>query len=419
MHDTIVTTGARRRLIWTLFVGQSLIGAGMFAAVTLMSIAAVELSGSASAAGLPSTSLLIGRAISAYPVGWLMSRYGRRPGLVLGYALAVLGFVFGAATLIMQSFIGFCLAAALIGMGRAVSDQSRYAAADVEVPERKAKAISTVVLAGVVGAIIGPLLVAPSGEFVERRGFDAFIGPYVVGAVLSLLALLLTEFLLRPDPMSIARTIGSDTTDQKQNDIGRSVREILKLRYVQVAVAALVIGQLVMTLIMVITPLHMDDHAHSFQSISLVIMAHTIGMFAPSALTGRLVNRFGAYLIILVGALILAISAILAPLSNEMLPLAFALFLLGLGWNFCFIAGSSLLTVGLVTGEEGRIQGASEVLVALASGAGSLSTGAIFAGGGMTGVSMVGLALTLAFGVLAVLANQRRGLEQSLVEHQG
>ncbi len=419
MHETVVTLGTRRRLIWTLFVGQSLIGAGMFAAVTLMSIAAVELSGSAGSAGLPSTSLLIGRAISAYPVGWLMSRYGRRPGLVLGYALAVLGFVLGASALILQSFIGFCAAAALIGMGRAVSDQSRYAAADVEVPERKAKAISTVVFAGVVGAIIGPLLVAPSGEFVERRGFDAFIGPYVVGAVLSLLALLLTEFLLRPDPMSIARSIGSDTTEQKQKDIGRSVRDILKLRYVQVAVAALVIGQLVMTLIMVITPLHMDDHAHSFQSISMVIMAHTIGMFAPSAVTGRLVNRFGAYLIILVGALILAISAILAPLSNEMLPLAFALFLLGLGWNFCFIAGSSLLTVGLVTGEEGRIQGASEVLVALASGAGSLSTGAIFASSGMTGVSVVGLALTLAFGVLAVLANQRRGLEQSYGEHQG
>ncbi|MCP4168838.1 MAG: MFS transporter [Chloroflexi bacterium] len=137
----------------------------------------------------------------------------------------------------------------------------------------------------------------------------------------------------------------------------------------------------------------------------------------PSTVTGRLANRFGSYAIILAGALTLALSAVLAPLSNEWLPLAFALFLLGLGWNFCFIAGSSLLTVGLVPGEEGRIQGASEVLVALASGAGSLSTGAIFAGGGMAGVSMVGLALTLASGVLAVLANQRRGLEQSYREH--
>ncbi|MCP4168837.1 MAG: MFS transporter [Chloroflexi bacterium] len=198
MHETVVTIGIRRRLIWTLFAGQSLLGAAQIAAFTLMPIAAAELSGSASTAGLPATSFLIGRAMVAYPMGWLMSRYGRRPGLVLGYAMAVLGFVLGASALILQSFIGFCAAAALLGMGRAASDQSRYAAADVEVPARKAKAISTVVLAGVVGAIIGPLLVAPSGEFAERRGFDAFIGPYVVGAVLALLALILTEFLLVP-----------------------------------------------------------------------------------------------------------------------------------------------------------------------------------------------------------------------------
>jgi MFS family permease len=164
---------------------------------------------------------------------------------------------------------------------------------------------------------------------------------------------------------------------------------------VLLAVAAMTIGQLVMALIMVITPLHMDHNNHSTESVSLVIMAHTLGMFGLSSVTGWLIDRYGRIPLIVAGAAILIIAGILAPLSVAVPNLAVALFLLGLGWNFCFIAGSSLLADALAARERARAQGASEVLVSLATGVGSLGTGAVFDQGGMTAVAAVGIALSL------------------------
>jgi len=155
------------------------------------------------------------------------------------------------------------------------------------------------------------------------------------------------------------------------------------------------IGQLVMALIMVITPLHMHHNNHSTESVSLVIMAHTLGMFGLSSVTGWLIDRYGRVPLIVAGAALLIISGILAPLSVAVPNLAAALFLLGLGWNFCFIAGSSLLADALAARERARAQGAGEVLVSLATGVGSLGTGAVFNQGGMTAVAAVGIALSL------------------------
>jgi MFS family permease len=158
-----------------------------------------------------------------------------------------------------------------------------------------------------------------------------------------------------------------------------------------------------MTLLMVITPLHMSHNLHGAEAISLVIMAHTLGMFGLSSVTGWLIDHFGQTLIILVGAGILALSSVMTPWSPQFFPLALALFLLGLGWNFCFLAGSSLLSAGLASHERGRIQGTSEMFVALASGAASLGTGFLFAWQGIGAVSLVGLLFSLALGVLVIV----------------
>ncbi|MYE88899.1 MFS transporter [Candidatus Poribacteria bacterium] len=146
---------------------------------------------------------------------------------------------------------------------------------------------------------------------------------------------------------------------------------------------------------MVITPLHMNHHAHGEQAISWVIMAHTLGMYGLSSLTSRLADRFGPVTIIVAGGLILGVSAVLTPISNQVPMLAFSLFLLGLGWNFCFIAGSALFFSGLLPAERGRAQGAGEMIVALAAGTGSLGTGAVFAEAGIVAVSAMGLAFSL------------------------
>ncbi len=176
--------------------------------------------------------------------------------------------------------------------------------------------------------------------------------------------------------------------------MGRKLREIFSDGNARFGVAAMVIGQFVMTLIMVITPLHMNHHHHGTASISGVIMAHTLGMYGLSSLTGRLTPRLGPTRVVWIGAAILAVSAVMTPVSNSLPLLAVALFLLGLGWNFCFIAGTAILSNVLAVDERGRAQGASEAVIAVAAGGGSLGTGVVFAGGGILAVSALGLVVS-------------------------
>jgi MFS family permease len=156
------------------------------------------------------------------------------------------------------------------------------------------------------------------------------------------------------------------------------------------------IGQLVMVMLMVITPVHMNHHDHGTQAISWIIMAHTLGMFGLSGLTGWLIGRFGRLTMIAAGACILIMACFLAPVSTDLPLLALSLFLLGLGWNFTFVAGSSLLSAQLFPIERGRAQGAGEMSVAVGAGLGSLASGVIFARGDILAVSIIGLAFSLA-----------------------
>lgn len=382
----------------------------MIAGFTLTPIIAASLAGSDSAAGVPNTVTLLGRAAAAYPLGWLLDHAGRRWGLTAGFLLATLGSALAVVSIIAGSFIGFCLGAALVGMGRAASDQSRYVAAEVQTASKRARVIGLIVFASTVGAVGGPLLVDPSGQMAARLGLAVAAGPFIIGALLFFLALLVTVLFLHPDPLAVGRAMAvAEQPETAGKKGGRPLSHIFADPLVIVAVAAMVVGQLVMTLVMVITPLHMDHHNHGTQAISLVIMAHTLGMFGLSSVTGWLIDRFGRLAMIVAGALVLVSATLLAPLSTSMAPLAFALFVLGLGWNFCFIAGSSLLSDALAAGERGRAQGASEMMVALAAGTGSLGTGAVFARGGMAAVSAVGLAFSLALvATYAWLALSRR-----------
>ncbi|MBZ0287604.1 MAG: MFS transporter, partial [Anaerolineae bacterium] len=151
----------------------------------------------------------------------------------------------------------------------------------------------------------------------------------------------------------------------------------------------------VMVVLMVMTPLHMTHHHHSLDSISMVIAAHTLGMFGLSALTGYLIDRFGRIPMLIVGALTLIASALLAPVYTDQFMLAIALFLLGLGWNFGYVAGTSLLADALHGSERARVQGINDTLVFLAAGLGSLSSGPLFATSGYAAIAAAGIGLTL------------------------
>jgi MFS family permease len=365
------------------------------------------LGGGEAAAGVPVTLTWLGRALVAYPIGWLMDRIGRRNGLSVGYFIGTVGMGLSVMAIMQASYLWFLVGALLVGAARASAEQSRFVAAEVQPSSQRARAMGLIVFAGTIGAIGGPALVAPSERWALSLGVASAAGPFVAATVMLLLGLILTMLFLRPDPLALGRKI-SQQEDDARPEIERVARPARPLRVIfadfniQLAVTAMVIGQLVMTILMVITPVHMDHLHHPTTAVSGVIMAHTLGMFGLSGLTGWLLDRYGRLPIILAGTAILIISALMTPGAVSVPALALALFLLGLGWNFCFLAGSALLTEGLRAAERGRAQGVNEMLVAIASGGGSLATGAIFVQGGITAVSMVSLALMVALGVMGM-----------------
>jgi MFS family permease len=222
------------------------------------------------------------------------------------------------------------------------------------------------------------------------------------------LGFLLIGLFLRPDPSDLARlygpaaSIGAPAAPSARPM--RPWRAILSQPATQVAILAMVVGQLVMVMVMAMTSLYMTHNGHGLGDVSIVIMAHTLGMFGLSMVSGRLADNLGRPPTIIAGAVLLASGCILAPLSQQTGVLAVALFLLGLGWNFCYVAGGALLTDTLTLTERGRVQGASDLVIAGVSALGSLESGFLFAWVGYANlgwisvaIAMVPLLLTLQF----------------------
>ena len=389
----------RVRLANTIFATQSLFSAGQIAIITLLAIVAVDISGRESLAGVPSTTLTLTQALTALPLGLFMGRFGRRFGLTAAYSLSAIGALVGVIAIMLGSFGLLLLSSALLGMGRAGGEQSRYAAGDMFPDGDRAKMIGRVVFAGTIGAIFGPMLVVPSSQLSMVFGLLGDTGPWLIGIGLYTIAALITLFLLKPDPLTFANEDDDVTETHEVITITgrRSIRQLLRDPLVQLAVLSMLISQLVMVALMVITPVHMSHHEHGRGAVSIVIMAHTLGMFGLSSVTGYLIARFGVYLIMIVGAVILIVSAIIAPISATMPFLVVGLFLLGLGWNFCYIAGSTLLSQGLHGIERNRMQGTSDMFVAGAAALGSLSTGPIFGIGDYIAVAGVSIVIVMLF----------------------
>jgi len=394
----------QQRLLATLFTSQSIFNAATTVSFTVLPIAAVALTNNEAVAGLPSTVTLIARTAVALPIGWLMDRVGRRLGISFGLAASVVGLGLSAFAIMQGSFLLFLAGAFINGLGRGTGEQSRYAAADIVPPARASNAIATVVFAGTVGSVLGPFLNTPAQGMAERVGLDALSGPYFLAAALTAIALVITFTMLRPDPATLSRHREAQMPASTQ--IKKSLRELFSSSTVQLAVVALAISQLVMSMIMIITPLHMTHQHHSTHAIEWVIAVHILGMFALSNVTGRMVVRYGAFFMIAMAGLVLGAAAILAPLAQSAWMLGAALFLLGLGWNFGFVSGSALLANSFSGPDKGQAQGAAETFVAAAAAAGSFAIGPSFAWGGYVAVSMIGLAFVLA--MMGTLFWQRR-----------
>ena len=381
-----------------LFANQSLASAGFIAAATLNSIIGAKLGGSASFAGVPSAVYQVGAAFAASAWGYLMDRIGRRNGMVAGLLVGVIGNSLVLFAIGMSSFFLFLVGMVMMGITNAAVVLGRFAAAEVNPPERRGAAISNVVLGGTFGAIVGPLLVGPMGNLVHTLGMDELAGAYLATLVLFVIAAVVVFAGLRPDPRDLGKQVAAQHPDLAvgaSTGKARPIFEILRQPAALVAVSAMALGQVVMVAIMVITSLHMRDHHHNLRDISAVIASHTFGMFAFSVISGRLADKWGRGPVILTGAATLLLACITAPLSPDVLPLAVSLFLLGLGWNFCFVGGSALLADQLSPVERSRTQGTNDLLVGLASATGSLGSGIVFAASSYTVIAIVAGVLAL------------------------
>jgi len=205
---------------------------------------------------------------------------------------------------------------ALIGIGFAIVQLGRFISAEVSVPAQRGQAISIVVFGSTIGAVFGPLIVGPAGKFALSLGYPELAGPYAAAGLLFALALPVIFLGLRPDPRELSIQIAQRYP--KSGDASgkiRSLREILRQPEAAIAVVTMVLGQMVMVMVMVLTALHMRGHEHPLSSVSVVISAHTFGMYATSLISGRLVDRRGRKPVILLGGTLLFLACIAAPLT--------------------------------------------------------------------------------------------------------
>lgn len=397
---------ARRRLSTTLFGGAALGVTGYIAAATVSGLAVEEITGSAALAGLPGAIAVAGTAVGATLLTARVAERGRRPGLIAGYLVAVAG-AFTALLAVVNAELWLLLAGMLaMGIGHASNQLARYTAAEMFPSDRRASALSLIVWAGTVGSVLGPVLLEPGGSITSSRGYSELAGGYLVTIVFMGLAALLYTVALRPDPATLA-------FDGPTKSAKHSLTDVFKRTRVRVALAAMVTGQVVMVLIMTATPLHIRHHGFSLGIVGLVMSAHTLGMFAFSPVTGRLTDRFGHSRIVLAGLVMLGVSAVLAALApSDSTPLLLvALFLLGLGWNFSFVAGSALLTVGIAPEVRPRLQGRADSITWLASALAAISSGLLFELTDYRLLAVVGLALLAV--PLVVVSRQRTEVAHS------
>lgn len=385
---------AQRRTLAVLVAAQIFSGAGLAAGITVGALLAQDMLGSTGLAGLPSAMFTAGSAAAAVAVGRISQRAGRRAGLTFGYLIGALG-SFGVVVAAVTGSIALLFASLLVyGAGTATSLQARYAGADLATPAHRARAISTVLVATTVGAVVGPNLLHPMADLATAWGIPPLSGPFVLSGAAYLLAGIVLWVLLRPDPLVLARSIAvaeqpaeSPVTPAAKTWSGPIVA----------GATVMVVTQLVMAAVMTMTPIHMQHHGHGVGAAGFVIAVHVAGMYLPSLLSGLLVDRFGAGLIAVAAAATLVAAGLAAALAppSSVIALAAALGLLGLGWNLGLVAGTTMIADATPVATRARTQGTVDVGIAIAGAGGGLGSGVIVAAADFPGLAYLGAAIAL------------------------
>jgi len=318
-------------------------------------------------ATLPVTTYVLGAALATLPAAFLMKHRGRRAGFMLGSTLGVAGALLGALAVWHQSFWLLCLGTLFSGSYNAFGQQYRFAAADVAELSWKSRAISLTLAGGILGGIVGPELSKHTRDLMS----PTFMATYLSLAGFAVVSLVLVSRLQIP-PLS----------ETQQHARGRPMQEIARQPAFIVAVLAAACGYGVMNLLMTATPIAMDLCRHPFADAAFVLEWHVIGMFAPSFFTGGLIRRYGIHRILTLGALLMFACIAIAVAGTSVMHFWWALLLLGVGWNFLYVGGTTLLTETYRPEERAKVQGGNDFLVFLVQGLTSLSSGVLITGQG-------------------------------------
>jgi MFS family permease len=413
MHALTLTSprrSIRLKLMATLFVAQVCGSTGHAIGLAVGSIMAASITGTNTWSGVPIAVGALGTALASWPLARLMDRSGRRPGLALGYGLAVIGAVLGLLGVAGRSFTLMLVGMALFGIASTSNLLARYAAADVSPPAHRGRAMGLIVWGSTVGSIIGPNLMAPALHLGALLGVPATASAFLVSVAAYGVAALLTFGFLRPDPLAIARQEQASADAGRPAGRARPLGAILADVRVQLALATLTISQFVMISTTSTSPLYLHDQGHAVGTIGLAVSLHLAGMYVASPLSGWLADRFGRMPVIGAGALLLIGAVALAGLApgDAGAAIILGLFLNGVGWNLAFVAGSALLTDALSASERASVQGFADLLMGLMGAIGSAAGGMILGLWGFAVLNAVGAVLVL--GPLALTRLRRPAL---------
>lgn len=390
----------QRRTLSVLVVSQALGGLGTTIGVAVAAILAEDVSGSEKLAGLVQTGQVLGAAVASYLLARVMGQHGRRIGLLLGYGVGALG----AATCVLggsiRSFPVLLAGGVLLGANSATNYQSRYAAADLATPETKGRALSIVLWATTVGAVLGPNLTGPAGDVAVQVGLPRLTGPFAFSVVVVLAAAMVVGVLLRPDPLLLARERVGVVAAPTGTSWQRVPEVVAAHRAVPAGMAALSAGHAVMVAVMVMTPLHMHHGGATLEIIGIVISVHVLGMFFFSPLIGLASDRFGARSVLVGGAVLLLVAAALSGTSpsGASWHIGAGLFLLGVGWSCSTVAGSALITAATPIEARTDVQGMADLVMNGSAALAGVLAGLVMDGWGFGALNL--FAGVLSLGVL-------------------
>ncbi len=383
----------RNLFLLTLCQGLFLTNNVVFIAIN--GLVGLSLAPRAWMATLPITGYVVGSALSTMLVVRLQTRFGRKRSFQIGLVVAVFSAALCAYAAASRNFELLVLATVIAGFYAANASLYRFAGPELVAASFRERAISLVLAGGIVGGVVGPNLASATRELFPQPFVGAYLSLIVV-ALLSLLALSFIRFPAHAPPLPGASR-------------GRPLRELARQPVFMVAVAASALGYGVMNLLMAATPIAMAQCKHPFDSTALVLEWHVLGMFVPGFFTGHLIRRFGELPIMMVGALLNFACVAVALSGVDLMQFVTALFLLGVGWNFLYVGGTTLFTTAYKPEEKIRAQGTLDLCVFSTMAASSFASGALITTQGWAWLNLGSLIpLGLVSGALVWMALQRR-----------